>query len=42
MLAFGMVFVPRFTRLVATVGAMTALAEWLHYGNEILRQKAEG
>ncbi len=41
-LAFGMVFVPRFTRLVATIGTMVTLADWLHYGNELLKQKAEG
>lgn len=41
-LAFGMVFAPRFTRLVAAIGAMMTVADWLHYGNEMLKQKAEG
>ncbi len=41
-LAFGLVFAPRFTRLVATIGATMTLADWLHYGNELLKQKAEG
>ena len=40
--AFGMVFAPRFTRFVAAIGAMMTLADWLHYGNELLKQKAEG
>ncbi len=41
-LAFGMIFASPFTRLVAAIGAMMTLADWLHYGNELLKQKAEG
>ena len=41
-LAFGMVFAPRFTRLVAAIGVATTLADWLHYGNELLKRRAEG
>ena len=41
-LAFGMIFTPAFTRLVAAIGTMVTLADWLHYGNELLKQKAEG
>lgn len=40
--AFGMVFAPRVTRFVAAICATMTLADWLHYGNELLKQKAEG
>lgn len=41
-LAFGMVFAPRVTRFVAAICAMMTLADWLHYGNELLKRRAEG
>ncbi len=42
LLAFGLVFAPRVTRLIGGIFAAVAFADFLHYGHEAAKHRTEG